>query len=260
MDLGIAGRRAIVAASSRGLGRACATALAREGVDVVVNGRDAEALDATARTIAAGAPGVRVSAVAGDIALAATRAALLEACPAPDIVVTNNGGPPPGRFQDWTHDDWTGALDANLLAAVFLIRDVLDGMVERRFGRIVNITSAMVMAPLSPMALSSAARSGLTSVAKALSRDVAHANVTINNLLPERIDTDRQRTMAELASAVKGITLDEAYAEIAQTIAAKRLGRPEELGDTCAFLCSAQAGYISGQNLHVDGGSHPGAF
>jgi 3-oxoacyl-[acyl-carrier protein] reductase len=260
MDLGIAGRSAIVAASSRGLGRACARSLAREGVHVVLNGRDTVALDATARAIAAESPAVRVTPVAGDITRDETRAALLTACPHPDILVTNNGGPPPGRFRDWTRDDWIGALDANLLAALGLIRAVLDGMVERRFGRIVNITSAMVTAPQSPMGLSSAARSALTSVAKGLSRDVAHANVTINNLLPERIDTDRQRSMAELAVAVKGITMEEAYGEIAATIAAKRLGRPEELGDACAFLCSAQAGYLSGQNLHLDGGSYPGAF
>jgi 3-oxoacyl-[acyl-carrier protein] reductase len=260
MDLGIAGRTAIVAASSRGLGRACARSLALEGVDVVLNGRDPDTLDATAGALAAEAPAVRVDAVVGDIALPATRAALLAACPAPDIVVTNNGGPTPGRFQEWTHDDWVAAVDANMLAAVMLIRDVLDGMVERRFGRIVNITSAMVMAPLAPMALSSAARSGLTSVAKGLAREVASANVTINNLLPERIDTDRQRQMAELAASVQGISIDEAYARIAATISAGRLGRPDEFGDTCAFVCSAQAGYISGQNLHIDGGSYPGAF
>jgi 3-oxoacyl-[acyl-carrier protein] reductase len=147
-----------------------------------------------------------------------------------------------------------------MLAPLLLIRDVLDGMVERRFGRIVNITSAMVTAPLAPMGLSSAARAGLTSVCKGLSRQVAAANVTINNLLPERIDTGRQRQMAELAVAVKGIKIEEAYAEMASTIAAGRLGRPEEVGDACAFLCSAQAGYISGQNLHLDGGSYQGLF
>jgi 3-oxoacyl-[acyl-carrier protein] reductase len=217
-------------------------------------------LDATAAAIRATAPPVEVIPVVGDIALDATRAALLEACPAPDILVTNNGGPPPGRFQDWTRDDWIAALDANMLAALLLIRDVVDGMTARGFGRIVNITSAMVMAPLSPMGLSTAARSGLTGMSKGLSRDVARHNVTINNLLPERIDTDRQRQMAELACAVKGITIDDAYAEIAATIAAGRLGTPSEFGDACAFLCSAQAGYISGQNLHLDGGSYPGAF
>ncbi len=178
----------------------------------------------------------------------------------PDILVTNNGGPPPGQFQQWGRDEWIAAVDANMLAPLLLIRDVLDGMVTRRFGRIVNITSAMVTTPHAAMGLSSAARTGLTSAVKGLSRDVAAANVTINNLLPERIDTGRQRQMAELAVAIKGVTIEEAYAEIAATIAAGRLGRPEEVGDACAFLCSAQAGYISGQNLHLDGGSYSGLF
>ncbi len=259
MDLGIAGRSAIVAASSRGLGRASAWSLAQEGVDVTVNGRDESRLEETAAALRE-ASDVRVTTVVGDITLDATRAALLAACPSPDILVTNNGGPPPGRFQDWSHDDWIAAVEANMLSALLLIRDTIDGMVERGFGRVVNITSAMVMAPMSPLGLSSAARAGLTAAAKGISRDVAAANVTINNLLPERIDTDRQRQMAELAVAVKGITLDEAYEEIAQTIAAKRLGRPAEFGDACTFLCSAQAGYITGQNLHLDGGSYAGAF
>lgn len=268
MDLGIAGRHAIVAASSAGLGYACARSLAHEGVHVVLNGRDPDRLEAAARGLreevsAAGSTGATppvVSTVAGDVADPATRAALLGACPAPDILVTNNGGPPPGRFQQWDRDDWIGAVDANLIAPLLLIRDVVDGMVERRFGRIVNITSAMVKAPRSPMGLSSAARTGLTSVVKGLSVDVAAANVTINNLLPERIDTGRQRQMAELAVAVKGITLEEAYAEVAATIAAGRLGRPEELGDACAFLCSAQAGYLSGQSIGLDGGTYGGLW
>ena len=201
-----------------------------------------------------------VSTVVGDMADPATRSALLDACPEPDILVTNNGGPPPGQFSAWDRDDWIAAVDANMLAPLLMIRDVLDGMVERRFGRIVNITSAMVKAPRSPMGLSSAARTGLTSVVKGLSVDVAAANVTINNLLPERIDTGRQRQMAELAVAFKGITLDEAYAEIAATIAAGRLGRPEEFGDACAFLCSAQAGFLTGQNLQLDGGTYGGLW
>ena len=259
MDLGIAGRHAIVAASSSGLGFACARSLAREGVHVVLNGRDPERLAAAADTLRAES-GVTVQAVVGDIGDPATRAALVRACPAPDIVVTNNGGPPPGRFADWDRDDWIAAVDANMLAPLLLIRDVLDGMVERRFGRIVNITSAMVKSPHSAMGLSSAARTGLTSVSKGLSRDVAAANVTINNLQPERIDTGRQRQMAELAVAWKGISLEEAYAEIASTIAAGRLGRPDEVGDACAFLCSAQAGFISGQSLHLDGGSYEGLW
>ncbi len=263
MDLGIAGRHAIVAASSAGLGFACAQSLAREGVHVVVNGRDPQrletAVDALRATSGATGQGA-VQGVVGDIAAPDTRAALLDACPAPDILVTNNGGPPPGRFSQWGRDEWIAAVDANMVAPLLLIHDVLDGMVERRFGRIVNITSAMVKSPLSPMGLSSAARTGLTSVSKGLSRDVAAANVTINNLLPERIDTGRQRQMAELAVAVKGITLDEAYAEMAATIAAGRLGRPEEVGDACAFLCAAQSGYVSGQSLHLDGGSYGGLF
>jgi 3-oxoacyl-[acyl-carrier protein] reductase len=257
MDLGIAGRHAIVAASSAGLGFACAQSLAREGVHVVINGRDRERLDAAATTLRAEST-VTVEAVAGDIADPTTRSALLGACAGPDILVTNNGGPPPGQFAQWGRDEWIAALDANMLAPLLLIRDVIDGMIERRFGRIVNITSAMVTTPHPAMGLSSAARTGLTSATKGISREVASANVTINNLLPERIDTGRQRQMAELAVAIKGITIEDAYAEIAATIAAGRLGRPDEVGDACAYLCSAQAGYISGQNLHLDGGSYPG--
>jgi 3-oxoacyl-[acyl-carrier protein] reductase len=259
MDLGLSGRHAVVAASSAGLGFACAQSLAREGVHVVLNGRDSQRLDAAAAELRAQST-VTVLAVRGDIADPATRGALLAACEEPDIVVTNNGGPSPGEFRQWGRDEWIGAVEANMLAPLLLIRDVLDGMVERRFGRIVNITSAMVAAPVAPMGLSSAARAGLTSVCKGLSRQVAAANVTINNLLPERIDTGRQRQMAELAVAMKGITIDEAYAEIAATIAAGRLGRPDEVGEACAFLCSAQAGYISGQNLRLDGGSYQGLF
>ncbi len=257
MDLGIQGRTAIVCASSRGLGRACAEALAREGVHVTLNGRDPGTLEEAVATVAAH-HGVKVEGVPGDIAAAETQQALLRACPAPDILVNNNGGPPPGRFADWDRDAWLAALDANMLAPLAMIRAVLDGMRERRFGRIVNITSAMVKTPLSPMGLSTGARTGLTSVCKALSRDVAHANVTLNNLLPERIDTARQRGMAEVTAKLAGISIEEAYEKMKASIAAGRLGRPEELGDACAFLCSAQAGFISGQNLQLDGGSYAG--
>lgn len=259
MDLGIAGRRAVVCASSRGLGHACADALAAEGVHVTINGRDAEALEHARRRLA-DAHDVDVQAVVGDIGRPETRAALLDACPTPDIVVNNNGGPTPGRFADWDRDAWIDALDANMLAPLAMIRLVLDGMVERGFGRIVNITSAMVKAPRSPMGLSTGARTGLTSVAKALSVDVARADVTINNLLPERFDTARQRQMAELHAQLAGISIDEAYDHMRGTIAAGRLGRPEELGAACAFLCSAHAGFISGQNLQLDGGSYPGVL
>jgi 3-oxoacyl-[acyl-carrier protein] reductase len=231
--------------------------LAREGVDLTINARGEEALEAAATEIR-DASGVNVVTVAGDVSLDATRRALIEACPEADILVNNNGGPSPGRFQDWDREAWIAALEANMLAPAMMIRAVLDGMVERRFGRIVNITSAMVKAPVGFMGLSSGARTGLTSLCKGLSRDVAYANVTINNLLPERIDTERQRFMAELAAAVRGQTIEQAYDDIRSSIAAKRLGRPEELGDTCAFLCSAQAGFISGQNVQIDGGSYPG--
>jgi 3-oxoacyl-[acyl-carrier protein] reductase len=257
VDLGIAGKHAIVCASSKGLGFASANALAREGVNVVLNGRNEETLSA-AQKILQDRYSVRIDAVVGDITDASTQEQLLIACPAPDILVNNNGGPTPGRFADWDRDDWLSALDANMLAPLAMIRAVLDGMVERKFGRIINITSAMVKTPMSPMGLSTGARTGLTSVAKALSKDVAQANVTINNLLPERIDTERQQQMAKLHSDLAKITIEEAYAHMAKTIAAGRLGRPEEFGDACAFLCSAQAGYISGQNIQLDGGSYDG--
>jgi 3-oxoacyl-[acyl-carrier protein] reductase len=257
MDLGLDGRTAIVCASSRGLGKACARALAGEGVAVVLNGRDRERLAATAQEIHA-ATGVTVTAVAADISTEEGRAALLAACPDPDILINNNGGPPPARFEDCDHATWLAALEANLLAPALLIRAVVGGMRARRFGRIVNITSAMVKAPHPLMGLSTAARSALTAVCKGLAREVAADNVTINNLLPERIDTDRQRFMAELRSSMGGISLEAAYAEMASQIAAGRLGTPEEFGAACAFLCSAQAGYVSGQNLQLDGGTYPG--
>jgi 3-oxoacyl-[acyl-carrier protein] reductase len=259
MDLGIAGRHAIVCASSRGLGRACAHALAAEGVSVVVNGRDPARLEETVQALRAqtGAP---VTAVVADLCSEAGREALLAACPEPDILVNNNAGPAPGRFEDWDHARWLAALEANLLAPVLMIRGVIGGMRARRFGRIVNITSAMVKAPHPAMGLSTAARSALTAVCKGLSKEVARDNVTINNLLPERIDTDRQRMMAELRAKTGGVSIEQAYAEMAASIAAGRLGTPAEFGAACAWLCSAQAGYISGQNLQLDGGSYPGVL
>ena len=256
MDLGIQGKHAIICASSRGLGRACAIALAREGVNVTLNGRDPKAL--AEASDACSSAGVKVSSIIGDITLASTREALLALCPEPDILVTNNGGPPPGTLKDWDYDAWIGALEANMITHLLMIRAVLDGMVERRFGRIVNITSAMVKTPKAPMGLSTGARTGLTSVSKALSADVAHANVTLNNLLPERINTGRQQYMAQRLATQQNISVDEAYQQIADTIAAGRLGLPEEFADACAFLCSAQAGFISGQNLQLDGGSYSG--
>jgi 3-oxoacyl-[acyl-carrier protein] reductase len=257
MNLGLAGRKAIVCASSRGLGRACALALAQEGVAVVVNGRDVKHVETTAAAIRADT-GASVVAVAADLCSENGRARLLAACPEPDILVTNNGGPMPGRFEDWDHDAWLAALEQNLLAPVLVIRAVIGGMRARRFGRIVNITSAMVKSPHPMMGLSTAARSALTAVCKGLSREVAADNVTINNLLPERIDTDRQRFMAGLQAAARGVTVEEAYRDIASSIAAHRLGTPEEFAAACAYLCSAQAGFVSGQNLQIDGGSYAG--
>jgi 3-oxoacyl-[acyl-carrier protein] reductase len=259
MDLGLSGRKALVCASSRGLGRACATSLAREGVRVVVNGRDRERLEETAAAIRA-ETGAEVTAWVADLCVAEDRERLVAGCPDADILVNNNGGPPPGRFEDWGHAEWLAALEANLLAPALLIRSLIGGMRERRFGRIVNITSAMVKTPLAPMGLSTAARSGLTALCKALSREAVRDNVTINNLLPERIDTERQVQMARLVAGLRGIPYEEARAEQAASIAAGRLGRPEEVGDACAFLCSAQAGFISGQNLQLDGGSYAGVL
>ena len=257
MDLGIQGRHAIVCASSRGLGLACAEALAAEGVNITINGRDRAVLDQARHRLADEYDG-DVQAVAGDIGDPDTREALFEACPAPDILINNNSGPNPGRFANWERSDWLEAIDANMLSPLAMIRLALDGMVERRFGRIVNVTSAMVKSPRSPMGLSTGARAGLTSVAKALSADVAAANVTINNLLPERFDTGRQKQMAELHAKRAGITIDQAYDHMKSTIAAGRLGRPSEFGATCTFLCSDHAGFISGQNLQLDGGSYGG--
>ena len=257
MDLGLTGKRALVCASSQGLGYACAFALAREGAPVVINGRD-EAKLAAARDRIAGETGGTVAAVAADLGDAEARRALIAAAGEVDILVNNNAGPPPGSFANWDEAAWLSAINANMLPALMLIRAVLPGMQARKFGRIVNITSAMVKTPVAPMGLSTAARTALTAACKALVPEVAADNVTINSLLPERFDTERQQQMARLAMAMKSITYEEARAEIARSIAARRFGRPEELGDACAFLCSAQAGFISGQQLQMDGGSYRG--
>lgn len=257
MDLGIRGRNALIAASTSGLGLACAVALAREGCAVTINGRDSARLEAAVAHIAS-VTGTRANGVLADINTEQGRNALLEACPRADILVNNNAGPPPGALNDWDHTAWIAALEANLIAPVLLIRGLLPGMRERRFGRIVNITSAMVKSPRPHMALSSTARTGLTAFSKAMSLESAVDNVTLNNLLPERIDTPRQQFMAERMMKLHSIDLAEARRRIVQTVAAKRMGTPEEFGDACAFLCSAQAGFISGQNLQLDGGSYPG--
>jgi len=257
MDLGLKGKKAIVCASSRGLGKACAISLAREEVDVVINGLHQDRLDETRAEIESMGKG-QVMAVLADINTEEGRATLIAAGADADILVNNNEGPPPGRFADWQREDLQRAIDNNLMAPVFMIQALLDGMMARGFGRIVNITSAMVKSPRAPMGLSTAARSGLTALCKGLSQDVAASNVTINNMLPERFDTDRQKQMIDLVMTLKGITHEQAYAEMIGTIAAGRMGDPSEFGDACAFLCSAQAGFISGQNLQLDGGSYPG--
>ena len=255
MDLGIAGRHALVCASSRGLGLACASALAAEGVAVVLNGRDPGRLAEAAAGLREN--GGTVTEVVADVTTADGRERLLAACPAPDILVTNNTGPSPGEFTDLTEDDWLAAVSANMVSQLLLVSAVVPGMRARRFGRIVNITSAMVTTPRPSMGLSSAARAGLTAALKGLSFDVARDNVTINNLLPERIDTDRQRFMAQRVMAREGITYAQARARQEASVAAKRLGTPDELGAVCAFLCSARAGFVSGNNVHVDGGTYP---
>ncbi|MCW5670782.1 MAG: SDR family oxidoreductase [Hydrogenophaga sp.] len=254
MDLGIDGRKALVCASSQGLGYACALALAQEGCEVFINGRHAEKLEFAAQALRA-ETGASVTPVAADISTEAGRATLLRACPAPDILINNNAGPAPGKLADWDHGAWIGALENNLLAAAFLIQATLPGMRERRFGRIVNITSAMVKSPHAAMGLSTAARAGLTALCKALSREAIVDNVTLNNLLPERFDTPRQMFMAQRLMQEQGISLEQARRQLADTLPAKRLGEPAEFGAACAFLCGARSGFMTGQNLQLDGGA-----
>jgi 3-oxoacyl-[acyl-carrier protein] reductase len=256
MDLGIKGKKAIVCASTRGLGRACAEALAGEGVDVIVNGRDRDRTHAAAKEIQAKVPG-RITAVVGDVTTHEGRAALLAACPEADILVNNNAGPDPGPFQQHDHDTWLKVVEANMVAPIMLVHALLPGMRTRRFGRIVNITSAMVTTPRSHMTLSSGARGGLTAAMKGLSLEVAKDNVTINNLLPERFDTDRQIQLAKVVMERQGISWEEARRQQVESIAARRLGDPKEFGNTCAFVCSVHAGFMSGMNIHLDGGTYP---
>ncbi|MDN4482982.1 SDR family oxidoreductase [Demequina lignilytica] len=258
MDLGISGRVALVAASSQGLGLACATSLAQEGVRVTLNGRDDSRLEAAAARLRRAVPGAEVGVVTADLTTPEGRGRIVAALPEVDILVTNNAGPRPGPYSAWDADALHEALAQNAVPAVELMRAYLPGMRARRFGRIVNITSAMVKSPAADMGLSASARAALTAAAKSISKEVAADNVTVNNLLPERIDTPRQEFMARRRMERDGITRDEAYAAIAATVTARRLGRPEELGDACAFLCSAQAGYITGQNLQLDGGTYEG--
>ena len=259
MELGIAGRKAIICASSRGLGRACAQALAQAGCEIVINGLDPARLDATASELREGT-GVRVTAVAADVASAEGQAALFAACPEPDILVNNNAGPPPRELRDLSRAQIIEGVIANMVAAIELIQKAIEPMMSRRFGRIVNITSGTVKLPQAGLDLSSGARGGLSIFVAGVARQVADKNVTINNLLPGAFETDRLRTVLTGAAKRKGISYDQAKAERIASIPAKRLGEPAEFGTACAFLCSAQAGFITGQNLLIDGGAFPGAF
>ncbi len=259
MDLGIAGRWAVLLGSSRGLGRACAESVAREGVNVVVNGRTAADAEQAAADIAR-VHGVSAVAVTGDSTLDEVQEALLAACPAPDILLLNGEGPPPRAFGRTTADDWAAAVNQSLTGPVRMLQRVTPGMAERGFGRIVAVSSAMTKSPNAMMSLSHGTRLGLAGVLKGLSKDLARHNVTVNQLLPERFDTARQEQMARVAMKAKGITWEEARAEQVASIKAGRLGRAEEFGDAFAWLCSAQAGYVSGQSIQMDGGSYEGVF
>lgn len=259
MDLGIRGRTAIICAGSKGLGRACAFSLARAGCNLVINARGADALEATAAAIRA-ETGVAVTAVAADVTTQEGQAALLGACSAPDILINNAGGPPPGDFRQWDRAVWIAALTANMLTPIDLIRATVDGMIARRFGRIVNITSAAVRAPIEELGLSNGARTGLTGFVAGLSRKTVRHNVTINNLLPGPFDTDRLRANIAFAAEKQGKPAAEVAAARMAANPAGRFGDPAEFGDACAFLCAAQAGFITGQNLLMDGGAFPGTM
>jgi 3-oxoacyl-[acyl-carrier protein] reductase len=253
MDLGIKGRRALVCASSRGLGRGCAEALAEAGVDLVLNARGDVALQAAAADIRA-AFGVEVTAVAGDITTDAGRAAVL-ACGPFDILVTNAGGPPPGMWPDWSRDDFIRALDANMLTPIALMQGVLPGMIAQGWGRVVNITSQSVKAPIPQLGLSNAARTGLTGFVAGTARQVAPNGITINNLLPGIHATDRADALDAGVVAATGVTLEAARHQRMATIPARRYGTAAEFGAACAFLCSMHAGFIVGQNILLDGGA-----
>jgi 3-oxoacyl-[acyl-carrier protein] reductase len=254
MDLGINGKTAIVCASSKGLGRGCAEALAAEGVSLVLNARGAEALEATAAEIRA-RHGVQVTTVPGDVTTEEVRARLLDAAKAPDILVTNAGGPPPGLWSDWEREDFIKALDANMLTPIALMKAVLPGMMARGWGRIVNITSQSVKAPIPALGLSNAARTGLTGYVAGTARQVAERGVTINNLLPGIHATDRAIALDGGVSKAQGISMDDAKKRREATIPARRYGTAAEFGAACAFLCSQHAGFIVGQNILLDGGA-----
>jgi 3-oxoacyl-[acyl-carrier protein] reductase len=254
LDLGIAGRKAIVCAASKGLGRACAMALGKAGVELVITARTAETLEQTAADIRR-ETGARVTAIAGDITTEEGRRQALAACPEPDILVNNAGGPPHGDFRDWTMEDWQKAVNANMLTPIMLIKTTVDGMCQRKFGRIVNITSASVKSPIPNLGMSNGARAGLTGFVAGLARQVARHNVTINNLLPGPFLTDRLRSGIEFEARRQNISFEEMLAKRSASNPTGRVGDPKEFGDACAFLCAASSGFIVGQNLLLDGGA-----
>jgi 3-oxoacyl-[acyl-carrier protein] reductase len=260
MDLGIKGKSAIICASSRGLGKACAYSLAINGVNITLNGRDENILEKTRAEIALVAPGIKINAIACDVSTAEGRAKLLEACPEPDILVNNNGGPPFKDFREVDRDSMLEGLEMNMITPIELVKSVIDGMVSRQFGRIVNITSVSVKRPVVGLDLSSGARAGLTAFLSGVARSVADKNVTINNILPGFFDTDRLRqgvnSMAQMGKESENIVADR----MASSVPAKRFGSPNEFGETCAFLCSNQAGYMTAQNILLDGGLYESSF
>jgi 3-oxoacyl-[acyl-carrier protein] reductase len=259
VDLGIRGRTALLSGASRGLGKACAFALAREGVDITIVARTRDVLEQAGAEIAQ-ATGVKVTTVVGDITTQAGRSAALAACPAPDILLNNADGPKPGDFRDWSRDDWIAALDGMMLAPIEMMRLTVDGMMARGFGRILNIVSRSVKIPQHELGLSNGARSGLVGFVGGLARQTVARNVTINNLLPGIFDSDAQREHIRGMLDATGKTFDETWRERAAANPAGRYGKPAELGAYCAFLCSDHAGFITGQNLLVDGGSYPGTY
>ena len=260
MDLGITGKWALVCAASKGLGKGCAQALVREGVNVVITARGDETLQATATELRA-LNGGEVRAVAGDITTPEGRAAALAVCPQVDILVNNAGGPPPGDFRDWDREAWIKALDANMLTPIALMKATVDAMAERGFGRVVNITSGAVKAPIDVLGLSNGARSGLTGFVAGLARSgIAARGVTINGLLPGVFETDRLRTTTQAAAQKSGQEFETLWERRRQTVPARRFGTPEEFGAVCAFLCSVHAAYLTGQNILLDGGAYPGTF
>lgn len=259
MDFGLTDKKALVCASSKGLGKACATALAAEQVKVTLVARTEATLQQAAADILA-ETGQQVNYVVADVTTDDGQKRALDACPTPDILVNNAGGPPPGDFRDWEREDWMSAVDGNMIAPILLIRHIIDHMITQKFGRIVNITSASVKAPIDILGLSNGARSGLTGFVGGLARQTVQHNVTINNLLPGLFETDRLSGLFQYRGQAAGITAEDARAKMTEAHPARRFGNPAEFGATCAFLCSQQAAFINGQNILLDGGSFPGTL